>query len=319
MKANKIVVKSLAVLSACVFAFTAAAAEEPAASAVSAESIANYVKDVASFSADMAKLSSAQQLSLLGEVNAAVAKLPASKERRAEKFISLAREALKVAKDKEAMMAKIFETVTPNGLAMVNEALAGDLKEAQKTDEKFSTAKMENYAESVVKKVAANVNGAENAAVRDGFAVITMLRAFGNPDGWADKLVTATGVGEKEAQLMREEWIPAALDDPSNYDSILGYAGDIESPNPLLVFSMSGPTQAETMMWLLESGLIFDDNIMLGDEGDISKLSFGEADRQISRIPRTLIYDRAWHPDHKRGEKYEPKPEPKPYPYTDLY
>ena len=326
MKANNMMKKFLVACSATAMAAVAMAAAKTIQLADARAEIESAVSDPAKVTSLMSQLSAADQQTFLADVNATIAKLPASGEERAKLLLDANRAALKVAtKDTAAdLLAVTYATATPEALTIINEEFAKDVVSRSAdpshsyTDEQFAA-----IASNMVSKVAERTAGLDDAAARNAFAAMTFLRASnGTPEGLADQLVAATGAGEKEAALMKNEWLPEALGDPSSYESILGYIGAGQAPQRLLTLSISDPLASETLLWLIGSGMTDTSEIFTPEDG--VSVSVGDLDRQLTRVPRTTNRNLRWYPRYTRdnpGPRVHPvpptpvpPPEPPPYP-----
>ena len=94
------------------------------------------------------------------------------------------------------------------------------------TDEQYT-----KIAQNLLDKVQDRTASADNAGVRNAFAILMLLRASnGTPADLRDKLVNSLK-DEKTQQLAQNEWLTPALAKPADYDPMLGAADAGQQPN----------------------------------------------------------------------------------------
>ena len=202
------------------------------------ESIASLIK----------QLSAADQVTFLGEVNKAVAKMPASVEEKTAKHLNLNHAALKAAKgtgNVAALLAEVFATVPPEALTVINERFATDLfsrtadPRVQFTDERFV-----KIATNTVRIVQERCDETDNGSVRTAFAILMFVRASnGTPSDVMDQLIEMLKYDDAK-DLARTEWFPAALGldgRTKTYDPMLASANAGLRPDLDQVLVICGP------------------------------------------------------------------------------
>lgn len=272
------------------------------------------ISDPSEMTSVMKQLSAADQKTFVADVNEAISKLPGSAEEKSAKIVNVTRAALKGAsresKDLEALLAEVYATAPLESLCVLNENLSKDAlnraSDPSKTDEQFS-----NIAKNIVGAVNDRVAGLEDADVRGGFAALTMLRASnGKPETLANDLANMLG---SSSEVAKNEWFPAALGEPANYDPMLS-GTMFEAPNSRTAAAMAGAQRHES---LLNEFLKDPEHTMpvvkyLGDMSHIQSF-----DHDIYTQPRTMK-DEKWNPDLPvRGD--EPVPPPPPPYYGQSY
>ena len=87
------------------------------------------VSDAKAMTALMKQLSAEDQVSFLGDVNAAVSKMPGAKEERAAAFLNVNSAALRTAAkgNTATLLAEVYATVSPEALTVLNKHFADNL------------------------------------------------------------------------------------------------------------------------------------------------------------------------------------------------
>lgn len=197
--------------------------------------------------ATMGKLSAADQVSFLAEVNAAIAKMPGSSEVKAAAFYSANRAALAGASkaNLSAVLAEVFATVPPEYLTDINERFAKDLfNRAGDTTRTYTDEQFAAVAKGAVALIAERCKDVENGDERMTFAVLMFQRASGGtPADLVQTLVAQTPNTAAHAQMI--DWAKAALGDGqiASYDPLLGNAQAGEEPNHGVVAQLVGGPQ----------------------------------------------------------------------------
>lgn len=187
--------------------------------------VADCVSNPSTMTAVVKQLSAADQCAYLGDVVAAVAKLPGSQEEAAAAYVNVSRAALKGAsKDNVAnMVAEIFATVPPEYLPAISESLAGDMmNRAADPSKTYTDDEYVGIAKKTMDTVNKRVESSDSADVRSAFAALMFVRGSNNA---SDKVVSAMveSLPESARKSASEEWFPAALadGDKKNYDAML--------------------------------------------------------------------------------------------------
>ena len=224
--------------------------------------VADCVSNPSTMTAVVKQLSAADQLVYLGDVVAAVSKMPGSKEETAAAYVNVSRAALKgAAKDNIAkMIAEIFATIPPEYLPVVSESLASDMvNRAADASKVYTDSEYVSIASNVMVTVnerlmatgsadsagsAGATGAADSADVRSAFAALTFIRGSNNASDSIVSAMVAT-LPESARKPAAEEWFPAALadGDNKNYDAMLvaASADDAVSPDALSSMLMNVP------------------------------------------------------------------------------
>ena len=295
--------------------------------------IGDVIADPASITAVMKQLSAADQTAYLAEVNAAISKMPGSTDEKTQKFLDVDTAALKGAKEGNltALVAEVFATVPPNSLTVINERFAQDLFNRKAdpsktyTDEQYTA-----ISKSVLDKVQDRTATADNAGVRNTFAILMLIRASeGSPADLRDQLVNDLR-DPAAKELAQNEWISPALGQgqEKTYDPMLGAsdAGDqpdlsiaLTVPTTLALEALAGDLANDislgdaTSSFTAKISPIFDDPM---DPILSSELTGGGVAGGLSRLPRTMDPNSPYNPGNKRGDGG--KREPFGYPGQDF-
>ena len=291
--------------------------------------VADCVSNPSTMTAVVKQLSAADQRTYLGDVVAAVAKLPGSKEEAGAAYVNVCRAALKGAsKDNlNEMIAEIFATVPPEFLPVISENLAGDmLNRAADPSRTYTDEQYAAIAKKTMEVVNKRLESADSADVRSAFAALTFIRGSNNA---SDKIVSAMleTLPESTREPASKEWFPAALagGDNKSYDAMLvaASADDNISPEALsaILLRVAGPQAGDVLLFDL-SGANTDYSARMGDKmqirdsmnnpinDSIPSLGTGEAsDASSDAIIRVVE-------DETKEKEEEPQPEP-PRPYQN--
>ena len=200
----------------------------------------------------MSQLSPTNQVTFVGDVNAAIEKMPGSNEEKAAAYLNANKAAIKSAQkgNMTAIIAEVYATVPPEDLTVINERFAAELfnraadPSVTYTDEQFTA-----IAKAITEKVAARTAGGDNADVRNAFAILMFVRASnGSPADLAATL--SENISEVNRDTATSEWIPAALgqDREATYDPMLGVADAGEEPVMGSVLRLAGPQGLDAML-----------------------------------------------------------------------
>ena len=169
--------------------------------------IGDVIADPASITAVMKQLSAADQTAYLAEVNAAISKMPGSTDEKTQKFLDVDTAALKGAKEGNltALVAEVFATVPPNSLTVINERFAQDLFNRKAAPSKtYTDEQYTAISKSVLDKVQDRTATADNAGVRNTFAILMLIRASeGSPADLRDQLVNDLRDPATKHEVMR--------------------------------------------------------------------------------------------------------------------
>ena len=301
--------------------------------------IGDVIADPASITAVMKQLSAADQTAYLAEVNAAISKMPGSTDEKTQKFLDVDTAALKGAKEGNltTLLAEVFATVPPNSLTVINERFAADMFNRKAdpsktyTDEQYTA-----ISKAVLDKVQDRTATADNAGVRDTFAILMLIRASeGSPADLRDQLVNELR-DPATKELAQNEWISPALGQgqEKTYDPMLGAsdAGDqpdlslaLTVPTTLALEALAGDLATSGSLGDTSSSLTAQLSPIFGDPVDpilSSELTGSGVAGGLSRLPRTGDPVMPYNPSYKRGSSDMPKgpfpqpvpPEPGPYP-----
>jgi len=198
------------------------------------------------------------------------------------------------------VLAEVFATVPPEFLTDINERFAKEFfdrkapQNASVTDEGY-----EDLCTNTMAVVSARCEKAENAGVRESFAVCMFVRASdGSPSNLKDTLI-AMMPDASNREIAANEWINPALGvgQEQSYDAMLGSAGAGEEPNHAVVTSLSGSAEVMTGMLgdLAAQGSPMETSAAkLGAGGALAPSIAGAAPETetgigLSRIPRAYV------------------------------
>lgn len=207
-------------------------------------------------------LSNADQVQFLADVNAAIEKMPGSVEAKTAKYLNANRAALKGANkgNHSALIAETFATVPLEALTVINERFAADLFNRAANPGSYTDEQFAKIATDLQTKVNERVSGVENAAQRETFAALMMIRASnGTPADLTAKLVEM--LPESSREPASKEWIPAAMGSDKqekSYEPILASGGAARPPIYRETLIFAGPQLPETMLgYLVEQSPFF--------------------------------------------------------------
>jgi len=312
---------------------SALVAQEKAMSAADARGkIGDIIADPGSMTAVMKQLSAADQASFLADVNAAIEKMPGSTEEKTAKFLDVNAAALKGAQkgNLTALVAEVYATVPPEALTVINERFAADMfNRAADPSRPYTDDQYKGIATNLLEKVQERTATADNAGVRNTFAILMLIRGSnGSPADLRDTLV-ADLKDPSTRDLAQNEWISPALGQgqEKTYDPMLGAAGAGSLPDPDMVLALSFVNAPAALAGDLASECSLADpsssftallapafgNPILSDGAALS------AGGGMSIIPRTMDAGSPYNPGNSRGQTggssiVIPVPEPHPYP-----
>ena len=292
--------------------------------------IGDIISDPASMTSVMKQLAAADQASFLADVNAAISKMPGSPEEKTSKFVAVNSAALKGAQkgNLTTLVAEVFATVPPESLTAINEQFAaGMFNRAADPSKTYTDEEYKKTSLALLDKVQERNATADNAGVRNTFAILMLLRASnGSPADLRDTLVNDLK-NEETRNLAQNEWISPALGQgqEKTYDPMLGAADAGNQPNLNMVLVVPFKSAGDALATDLASECslsdtsssitaliapVFSDQNTLDLADGVDPLASGG----LSRIPRTMDPSAKYNPANKRGSTIVETPyEPGPY------
>ena len=274
--------------------------------------IGDIIKDPSSMTSVMKQLAASDQASFLAEVNAAISKMPGSPEEKTSKFVDVNAAALKGAQkgNLTKLLAEVFATVPPESLTAVNESFASGMFNRKADPSKtYTDEEYTKISKDVLAAVQDRTATADNAGVRDTFAILMLIRASnGSPANLRDTLVGELR-NEETKNLAQNEWISPALGQgqEKTYDPMLGASDAGSQPNldmvltvpttlaiDALLADLAGEcslSDASSSITALISPLFDDPNAMDAADGVNPLSSPG-----LSRLPRTMDPSAKYNP-----------------------
>ena len=252
--------KSLCMAAIAVLAAHCAFAQEGTLSLAEAkDKIDEIVAEPSKMTEVMKQLAPGDQAAFLADVNAAIEKLSTSNEEKSAKYINVNEAALKgSAKGNLAnLVAEVFATVPPEHLTLVSERFAEDLfnRTADPT-RTYTDDSFRNIAENLMDKIESRTSGTDDAAVRNTLAVAMLVRSSqGGPADLPDLLLNKIP-DTRDREVARAEWLPAALAETPDYDSMLADAGADQQPNAQLALQLAGPQVLDAFLADVASSLV---------------------------------------------------------------
>ena len=206
--------------------------------------IGDIIANPSTMTAVMKQLAAEDQAAFLADVNAAISKMPGSPDEKTAKFLEVNSAALKGAQkgNLTALVAEVFATVPPESLTAVNESFASTLfNRGVDSSKTYTDDEYKKTSLALLEKVQERNATADNAGVRNTFAILMLLRASnGTPADLRDTLVGALK-DEETRNLAQNEWISPALGQGQDktYDPMLGAADAGSQPNLDMVLVVS--------------------------------------------------------------------------------
>ena len=244
--------KWLKQMAACVVALSAlhiAAAESAALKPETRALVGECAQNPQKMKQTMGTLSAGEQLTFLREVNAAISKMPGSNEVKGAAFYEANRAAVTGAgkENLQAVLAEVFATVPTEYLTEINERFAKELFSRTANPAHVPTdAEFVQLATNTMAVVNERCQSAEDASVRETFAILMLLRASGGtPADLAQTLVSQMPDAQARETALNE-WIKAAMGDgqEQSYDPMLTSSQSAdEEPDHAVVMQMTGGTQ----------------------------------------------------------------------------
>ena len=298
--------------------------------------IGDIIKDPSSMTSVMKQLAASDQASFLADVNAAISKMPGSPEEKTSKFLDVNTAALRGAQkgNLKKLLAEVFATVPPESLTAINESFASGIFNRKSDPSKtYTDEEYTKIAKDVLAAVQDRNATADNAGVRDTFAILMLIRASnGSPADLRDTLVGELR-NEETRTLAQNEWISPALGQgqEKTYDPMLGasYAGS--QPDLNMVLAVSYKLAGEALLADLAStcslhdpsssitaliGPVFEDPNAMDIADGVDPLS---ADA-LSRLPRTMDPSAKYNPmNNQRGNNQRGRIVIVPVEESDIY
>ena len=283
--------------------------------------IGDIIKDPSSMTSVMKQLAASDQASFLADVNAAISKMPGSPEEKTSKFLDVNTAALKGAQkgNLTKLLAEVFATVPPESLTAVNESFASGIFNRKADPSKtYTDEEYTKISKDVLAAVQDRTATADNAGVRDTFAILMLIRASnGSPADLRDTLVGELR-NEETKTLAQNEWISPALGQgqEKTYDPMLGASDAGSQPNLDMVLAIPFKSAGDSVFALLADlasecsltdpsasitaliGAAFSDPNAVDIVDGVDPI----ADPALSRLPRTMDPTAKYNPAYRRGE-----------------
>lgn len=285
-------------------AMTMVIASVQAMSLAEAKGKTNAVIDNPSeMTAVMKQLSADDQKAFVAEVNGAIAKMPVSAEEKSAKANNVNRAAIKGAAkgNASALIAEVYATAPVESLALINETFAKDvLNRAADPKVTYTDDQFAKISKKVMNDVNARLAGSEDAGVRGAFAALTMVRASnGSPASLANELADTLG---DSAAAAKNEWFPAALSDPANYDPMISGTDAEKTPDIKLALTIAGPQRHVVMLSALVAGA--SDPLAASEDGFGDWSQAPTIDNGLYTLPRSTEQV-PWNPEIPRGYDWQ--------------
>jgi hypothetical protein len=284
--------------------------------------IGDIIKDPSSMTSVMKQLAASDQASFLADVNAAISKMPGSPEEKTSKFLDVNTAALKGAQkgNLTKLLAEVFATVPPESLTAVNESFASGIFNRKADPSKtYTDEEYTKISKDVLAAVQDRTATADNAGVRDTFAILMLIRASnGSPADLRDTLVGELR-NEETKTLAQNEWISPALGQgqEKTYDPMLGASDAGSQPNLDMVLAIPFKSAGDSVFALLAD--LASECSLTDPSASITALvgpAFGNPNAMdiadgvdplssaaLSRLPRTMDPSAKYNPaNNRRGE-----------------
>lgn len=229
---------------AVVAAFAAIRAEALSLADASGK-IGDAVNNPTELTQTVSQLSAADQVAYLAKVNEAIGSMPGSPDEKAAKYLDANKAAMKGAskENKQAMLAEVFATVPPEALTVINEDFAQSLfNRAADPSKSYTDGQFVSVSTNLLAQVQERNKTADNAGVRNTFAILMLLRASnGSPADLRDTLVEQLDPATRE--VAKNDWIPPAMGEGQDktYEPMLGASDAGVQPNGVDVVALSTP------------------------------------------------------------------------------
>ena len=216
--------------------------------------INSIIANPSSATAVMKGLSAAEQKAFLGELNAAVSKLPGSAAERTAKFLNVNHAAVKGAQKGNvgSLIAETYATVPVEVLPVICERFASDLINRKgDPNATYTDAQFEDISRDLMKKVNDRVADVDHGEVRGAFAIVMLVKASnGTPKDLMEKLIAT--LPESAREIARTEWMPSALaldGHTQSYEPLLASADAGRCPDMQFVLFCAGPQNRDALLF----------------------------------------------------------------------
>ncbi len=148
--------------------------------------IGTVIGNPAQMTAVMKQLSAADQQKFIGEVNAAIAKMPASREEQIATYLNLNKAALVGASKGNLipLLGEVFATVPVDALTVINERFAADLfNRAANPGKAIPERQFFKVATNAMGRIDTRLKDVDDRGVRDTFATLMLVRASNLAEG----------------------------------------------------------------------------------------------------------------------------------------
>ena len=312
--------KKLLMIGTMAIASVLLAQDKTMSSADARGKIGDIISNPTSMTSVMKQLAAADQASFLADVNAAISKMPGSPEEKTSKFVEVNSAALKGAQkgNLTALVAEVFATVPPESLTAINEQFAaGMFNRAADPSKTYTDDEYKKTSLALLDKVQERNATADNAGVRNTFAILMLIRASnGTPADLRDTLVGALK-NEETRTLAQNEWISPALGQgqEKTYDPMLGAADAGNQPDLSMVMIVPFKSAADALSADLASECSLTDasssitaliSPAFGDPNSVDIVDGVDpltSNTSMSRLPRSMEDDVKFNPGNKRGSK----------------
>ena len=311
--------KKLLMIGTMAIASVLLAQDKTMSSADARGKIGDIISNPTSMTSVMKQLAAADQASFLADVNAAISKMPGSPEEKTSKFVEVNSAALKGAQkgNLTALVAEVFATVPPESLTAINEQFAaGMFNRAADPSKTYTDDEYKKTSLALLDKVQERNATADNAGVRNTFAILMLIRASnGTPADLRDTLVGALK-NEETRTLAQNEWISPALGQgqEKTYDPMLGAADAGNQPDLSMVMIVPFKSAADALSADLASECSLTDasssitaliSPAFGDPNSVDIVDGVDpltSNTSMSRLPRSMDPEAKYNPGYKRGE-----------------
>lgn len=246
-------------LSVCAYAVDAKAAAASSATSggsglvAARANIGKVIENPNEMTAVIKSLSAADQCAFLGEVNAAIAKMPGSPNERAAKAVAVNRAALKGAQkgNVAALVAEVIATAAPEALPAICESLSQDmLNRAADPRVTYTDAQFEKIAVDLMEKINERTADQEDGVGRSAFAIVMLMKASNGTSGeLLDKLVETLPEGSRD--MVKQDLVKPAL-----------VAGDAQTAYEPLLAATDAGRRPDLAMVLPITGVQFHDSVL---------------------------------------------------------
>ena len=288
--------------------------------------VADCVANPATMTAVVKQLPAAEQRVFLGDVVAAVAKMPGSQAEKAAAYVNVVRAGLKGSSKENLteMIAEVFATVPPEYLPVVSESLAGDMvNRAIDPSRTYTDAEYIKIATNTMAVINERVASADAADVRSAFAALTFINGSNNA---SEQVVSAMveALPQSAQKPAATEWFPAALAKGANrsYDAMLVAAAvdDKVTPQTMSTILLRVPSPVAGDMLLFElGGANTDISAKSSEKTPVTDAAFNTLNETIPSEGAGGAADKEPASEgvvEKAEEEEKPKPEP-PGPYQN--